>query len=45
MCGNATGGEMRRGIAFASVVTAILSVLVIVIGSNIEIPAGSDFKV
>eukprot|EP00035_Acanthoeca_spectabilis_P010238 m.181345 g.181345 ORF g.181345 m.181345 type:complete len:540 (+) comp14963_c0_seq2:2063-3682(+) len=45
LCGDTTPGEMRRGIAFASTITAVISVLLIIIGSDIDIPVDQDFAV
>jgi manganese transport protein len=45
LCGDASGGEMRRGIGFASTITAIISVLLVLIGSDITIPLDADFAV
>lgn len=40
-----TLGQMRRGVAFASVMTAIISMLIVVIGSDIEIQDDKEFGV
>ena len=45
MSETATMGQMKRGIAFASLLTALISVLIVVIGSDIDVPKDEDFGV
>lgn len=45
MVGDGSEAQMTRGIAFASVMTAIISVLIVIIGSDITVAPDEDFDV
>ena len=45
MVGDGSEAQMTRGIAFASVMTAIISILIVIIGSDITIADGEEFDV